>query len=194
MLKTRLPKQEQELDITSFMSLMIVLVPVLLMMMVFSHITILELKLPSNLKELAGTPNEELKNLELMIGDKNMTIYFPQGTLLKTIPVLDDGSHDYKLLVQALKEVKYLFDQKGIENKNINLLLPTTTSYQTIVTVMDSVRSYPAVVAASLVEAELFPEISLSDAPKELLQHVNSLSVETTSDNNAKVIHKGGQL
>jgi hypothetical protein len=30
---------------------------------------------------------------------------------------------------------------------------------------MDTVRSYDAVVAGSLVEAELFPEISLGDAP-----------------------------
>ena len=42
-------------------------------------------------------------------------------------------------------------------------------------TVMDSVRSYPAVVAASLVEAELFPDISLSDAPADLLVQVDSL-------------------
>ena len=36
--------------------------------------------------------------------------------------------------------------------------------YQTLVTVMDTVRSYPAVVAASVVEAELFPDVSLVDA------------------------------
>lgn len=187
MLKARLPKQEQELDITSFMSLMIVLVPVLLMMMVFSHITILELKLPSNLEELTAKPNEELKHLELMVGENNMALYFPQGALLKTIPALEDGTHDYKLLMQSLKEVKYLLDQKDIENKSINLLLPATTSYQTIVTVMDSVRSYPAVVAASLVEAELFPEISLSDAPEDLLQQLNNLPVDNTPSENKGV-------
>ena len=37
--------------------------------------------------------------------------------------------------------------------------------YQTLVHAMDTVRSYPAVVAASVVEGELFPDVSLMDAP-----------------------------
>ncbi|MGB0833241.1 MAG: ExbD/TolR family protein [Psychrobium sp.] len=173
--KIRQARQEQELDITSFMSLMIVLVPVLLMMMVFSHITILELKLPSDIDEISAAPNDELKNLELLVGDKDMALYYPQGALLKTIPATDDGQLNYPLLVQALKEVKYLLNEKGIEKKDINLLLPPTTDYQTIVTVMDSVRSYKAVVAASVVDAELFPDVSLSDAPEDLLAAVNAV-------------------
>ena len=44
--RKRLPSNEAELDITSFMNLMIILVPVLLMTMVFSHVTALSLKLP----------------------------------------------------------------------------------------------------------------------------------------------------
>ncbi|WP_435276836.1 biopolymer transporter ExbD [Psychrobium sp. nBUS_13] len=172
--KTRLTRQEPELDITSFMSLMIVLVPVLLMMMVFSHITILELKLPSDIKEMSATPNDELKNLELLIGEKKMALYYPQGALLKTIPATPDGKHDYKLLIQSLKEVKFLLNENGIEKKDINLLLAPATEYQTIVTVMDSVRSYEAVVAASLVDAELFPDVSLLDAPTDLLAHINN--------------------
>lgn len=171
--RSRLTKQEQELDITSFMSLMIVLVPVLLMMMVFSHITIIELKLPSNLEALNTAPNDKLKNLELMVGEKNMALYYPQGALLKTIPAREDGKHDYKLLTQSLKEIKYLLNEQGISKNNINLLLPASTSYQTIVTVMDTVRSYPTVVAASLVEAELFPDIALLDAPQDLLLTVD---------------------
>ena len=171
--KTRLTRQEPELDITSFMSLMIVLVPVLLMMMVFSHITILELKLPNDIKELSAAPNSELKNLELLIGEKQLALYYPQGALLKNIPATKDGKHDYKLLVQALKEVKFLLNEQGIEKKDINLLLPANTQYQTIITVMDSVRSYEAVVAASLVEAELFPDVSLLDAPQDLLAQMN---------------------
>lgn len=37
--------------------------------------------------------------------------------------------------------------------------------YQTLITAMDTVRSYQAVVAASVVEGELFPDVSLMDAP-----------------------------
>jgi len=35
--------------------------------------------------------------------------------------------------------------------------------YQTLVTTMDTVKSYKTVVAANLVEVELFPEVSLAD-------------------------------
>lgn len=32
---------------------------------------------------------------------------------------------------------------------------------------MDTLRSYPAVVAASVVEGELFPDVALADAPED---------------------------
>ena len=52
------------------------------------------------------------------------------------------------------------------DKKDISLLAEKDTSYQTLVTAMDTVRSYPAVVAVSLVDAELFPDISIGDAPE----------------------------
>ena len=51
------------------------------------------------------------------------------------------------------------------DKKDISLLSEADIDYQTLITVMDSVRIYPAVIAASLVDATLFPEISLGDAP-----------------------------
>ena len=42
----RTNNQDAEIDITSFMNLMIVLVPVLLLSLVFSHVRILNLQLP----------------------------------------------------------------------------------------------------------------------------------------------------
>ena len=45
------------------------------------------------------------------------------------------------------------------------ILSQQDTDYKTIVKVMDTVRSFKAVVAASVVDAELFPVISLGDAP-----------------------------
>ncbi|MDP2559525.1 biopolymer transporter ExbD [Psychrobium sp. 1_MG-2023] len=161
--KSSRKREEPELDITSFMSLMIVLVPVLLMMMVFSHISILELKLPSG-SGGASEQTEEVKRLELLVEEDALSLFYPQGVLLKTLPK-KQGQHDYATLVQALKEVKFLLNEKGIEKKDINLLIAPDINYQTIVSVMDSVRSYQAVVAASVVDAELFPDISLSDAP-----------------------------
>ena len=46
MRRHRKPQEATELDITSFMNLMIILVPVLLVSMVFNQVTVLELNLP----------------------------------------------------------------------------------------------------------------------------------------------------
>lgn len=154
--------QEAELDITSFMNLMIILVPVLLMSMVFSHITVLDLKLPN---AGSGSADDKLKQqLELVIRPDYMDVNFPQGVRLKRIPQVD-GDYDYTLLSTVLQEVKRRLKDKEIDKRDILILSEQNTDYQTLVTTMDTVRSFEAVVAASVVDAELFPDISLGDAP-----------------------------
>lgn len=156
--------QEAELDITAFMNLMIVLVPVLLLGMVFSQITVIELKLPRSAieSELAGND----KQLEVVLEADRLIVNYPEGVLLREIPK-KDGAQDVKTLSTFLQQVKRQLGEKGIQKKNISLLSRSSTSYQEIISVMDSVRSYRTVVAASVVNAELFPEIALGDAPSE---------------------------
>lgn len=170
MRKRRFRQKEADLDITSFMNLMIILVPVLLMSMVFSHITVLDLKLP----DLASNPepNKDPKNelLELVIEPNELVINYPAGAPLKRIPMIEDKEsgntgYDFKMLSDVLQEVKRLLKDKDIDKKDILILSQPDTDYQTIVRAMDTVRSFKAVVAASVVEAELFPQISLGDAP-----------------------------
>ena len=48
------------------------------------------------------------------------------------------------------------------------MLLEEDIPYQVIVALMDTTRSYPDVLIASVVDAELFPEISLGDALTDL--------------------------
>ena len=91
--KHRRLRSEADLDITAFMNLMIVLVPVLLMMMVFSKITVLELKLPPLLANAA--PSElENKQLELLVSNDDIVVYYPSGYLIENIP-LKDNQHDF---------------------------------------------------------------------------------------------------
>lgn len=159
-----LKKADAELDITSFMNLMIVLVPVLLMMMVFSRITVLELSLPPLLSD--ATPSElENKQLELLVTTQSMSVYYPADYLLQEIDK-KDGQHDYALLQQTLKELKQTLLNKGADKEDIVLLLDDKVPYQTIVKLMDTTRSYKEVVGVDVVDAELFPSISLADAPK----------------------------
>ncbi|MCD8521577.1 MAG: biopolymer transporter ExbD [Saccharospirillaceae bacterium] len=145
------------------MNLMIVLVPVLLMNMVFSQLAVLDLKLP--LGDQPGAVNPEDVSLEVIIRKQGFEItrtYQEKSESLATLPK-KDGDYDYRGLSSALVDIK---KNPGFEDKkDISLLSEADIDYQTLITVMDSVRIYPAVVAASLVDATLFPEISLGDAP-----------------------------
>lgn len=155
---------EAELEITSFMNLMIILVPVLLMTMVFSSITVLDLKLPDLSSGAASDEDPKNKMLEVVILEDQFVVNYPAGTALRAVPK-KDGQYDYALLSDVLQEVKRLLKEQGIEKRDIFILSQPKTDYQTIISAMDTVRSYKAVVATSVVEAELFPEISLGDAP-----------------------------
>ncbi len=155
---------EAELDITAFMNLMIVLVPVLLLGLVFSQVTAIDVNLPEGTVGRADDKNLQ-QQLELVIRKHSMRVDYPRGVLLKRIPQTGDGEHDFALLGLVLQEVKRQLREKGIETRSITLLSEQDVNYQTIITAMDTVRSFKAVVAADVVDAALFPEISFGDAP-----------------------------
>lgn len=160
-----------ELDITAFMNLMIVLVPVLLMSMVFSHIAVLELRLPESVEQALQDVPLDKQQLELEILPKQFNLYFPAGTLVRSYPLVDalsvslNAIYEQKNpLVQDLKLIKQRLLNLGVEKKDITLMPTSEIDYQTIIATMDLVRSFQAVVAANVVDAELFPEISFADA------------------------------
>ena len=159
--KRLLRNVEAELDITAFMNLMIVLVPVLLLGMVFSRITAIDVTLPASVSD---SRSDDKAQLELVIRAEGMRVDYPRGVLLKQIPNTEGGGYNFELLSLVLQEVKRQLREKGIENDSITLLAEDSISYQTIVTTMDTVRSFKAMVAASVVDAELFPQISFGDA------------------------------
>jgi biopolymer transport protein ExbD len=164
-IKRRHKPGEADLDVTSFMNLMIILVPVLLISMVLARTTVLDLKLPDMADPSTPQEEEPPQQLELVIRKDYLDVNYPAGIRLKRIEKTPEGVHDYKLLATLLQEVKRSLEEKGIEKKDIFILSEKNTDYQTLVTAMDTVRSFKAVLAASVVDAELFPEISLGDAP-----------------------------
>ena len=157
--KHRRLKEDPELDITAFMNLMIVLVPVLLLSMVFSQTAILELNFPPADNAL-NLPKDKPLQLQVIIRASALMVADSKGGLIKRIPAIK-GEQDFKTLRDVMKQLKARLPEK----KDITLLAEKNTSYQTLVTTMDRVRSYPAVVVASVVNGELFPEISIGDAP-----------------------------
>lgn len=163
----RLMKREGEaadVDVTSFINLVVVLIPALLMGMVLSHITVLDIKLP----DIAAASSSQLEpqaQLELVVRADYVDINYPAGMRLKRIEKTPQDKHDYESLKRHLQEIKRQLAEKGIAKRDINVLSEKTTDYQTLVSVMDSVRSYKAVIGTSVVHAELFPDVSLGDAP-----------------------------
>jgi len=154
---------DAELEITAFMNLMIVLVPILLLGMVFSRITVVDVVLPPN--AASAMSEDDKQAVELVIREEGMRVNYPRGVLLKRIPGTVDGEQDFELLSLVLQEVKRQLTERGIEQHTITILSEPGVDYQTIVHAMDTVRSFKTLVAASVVDAALFPEISFGDAP-----------------------------
>lgn len=92
-----------------------------------------------------------------------MEVADQRGGLIRRIENNADG-HDFKTLNDLLIQIKVRFPDK----RNAFILSEPQTSYATMVQVMDAVRMTEQMEAGSLVQAELFPEISLGDAPPPL--------------------------
>ena len=149
-----------ELNITAFMNLMVILVPFLLITAVFSRLAILELNLPSSSTEPAD-PQEELTfQLEVIVredkievGDRNIGALgvYPNG----------DAGYDFDALSAKLTEIKGQYPDKT----DASILLEPDIAYDTLVQVMDRVRVQVEVNEDSIDRSDLFPDISIGDAP-----------------------------
>jgi biopolymer transport protein ExbD len=156
--KRRLPRQEEEMNITAFMNLMVVLVPFLLITAVFSRMTILELNLPSG-----GPPppvQQQSFELEVVVRKDRVEVADRGSGLLGSFPAIS-GKQDYNALREKLKAVKAEYP----DLLAATILLEPDTPYDVVVQVMDTVRTFPAQQGARAIQAELFPEISVGDAP-----------------------------
>lgn len=148
-----------ELNITAFLNLMVILVPFLLITAVFSRITILELNLPpKNARALEG---EEVKlQLELIIRPESFEIRERNLGRIKLL-TRETGSTDWGSFTDLLVEIKTRFP----DETNITLLIDKEVNYRTIVEAMDRVSSAEIVNVTELEVVELFPDISVGDAP-----------------------------
>jgi biopolymer transport protein ExbD len=150
-----------ELNITAFMNLMVILVPFLLITAVFSRLAVLELNLPTADSELAEEVEPEFQ-LEITVREGAIEVGDRNAGLLSRLDNTDAG-YDLAGLSRYLQRVKQQFPDKA----NATVLLEQNISYQVLVEVMDTVRVVERSDPVSAVAAryELFPEISIGDAP-----------------------------
>jgi biopolymer transport protein ExbD len=155
-------KAEEEMNITAFMNLMVILVPFLLITAVFSRLTVLELALPTAQSEASVEPPEPELNLEITVRENSIEIGDRYNGMLSRIEN-SDSSYDLAALSTYLQQVKGQFPDKA----DATLLLEPDISYETMVQVMDTIRVAERVPEGGrqTVRYELFPEISIGDAP-----------------------------
>lgn len=157
--RTRSAKPAPELSVTAFMNLMVILVPFLLIMLVFAKITILELHLPP--QSNVAKPDEKKLVLEVIIKSDKLIVQDKNRGRLTIIEKLED-EYDVLTLSQFLQAVK----SKYPDTISASILLEPDIEYSNLVIVMDAVRAIDIENEdGSFTRAELFPEISLGDAP-----------------------------
>jgi len=148
-----------ELNITAFMNLMVILVPFLLITAVFSRLAILELHLPGSSTEPAD-PQELTFQLEVTVRETQIEVGDRNLGALGVYPNADSG-YDYEALSKKLSEIKESYPDKT----DVSILLESEIPYDTLVQVMDRVRVAEIVEEEGVVRKDLFPDISIGDAP-----------------------------
>jgi biopolymer transport protein ExbD len=151
-------KETPELDVTTFLNLMVVLIPFLLISAVFSRVTIMELSVPTGAGGAAGKPNFAI---EVIV--RNSGLELADGSrVMAAIPKVDD-QYDMKKLSEILIRLKAQYPEK----EDATVLMEPKIEYDYLIQVMDAVRSAEIRTTGSdeVQRLVLFPNISIGDAP-----------------------------
>ncbi len=154
-------EMEADLDMTTFINLMVVLLAFLLVTAVFTEVSTLQVNLPSN-GGGAGGGAEERKPLvlEVMIYKDRFVVADRQSGPMKVIRATNTGP-DFKGLNEYLAGVKSSYPAVT----EVTLLLESQTEYDILVRSMDTVRYKAKNVNGTWIKSALFPDIGIGDAP-----------------------------
>ena len=166
--KRRTKQPAYEIDVTTFLNLMVVLVPFLLITAVFSRLTIVELNLPS----AAGGPPTEQEGFTPEVIVREAGIEITNGKqVIATIPNVED-EFDLETLSDYMVELKTTYPQQ----ESASVLMEAQIPYDYLIQVMDIVKAVQVPIQLEpgevLEEGEpeyelyaLFSDISVGDAP-----------------------------
>lgn len=156
----RLRKHAAHLEITAFINLIVVLVPFLLSTAVFSRLSVIDLSLPAQTSGAEQLTADRLQLEVVMRGDA-IEVGDRIGGLIKRIGHTGAGGHDLQTLSAVMVQLKTRFPDKT----DATLLAEPNTPYDSLVQVMDTVRASHTVQGRTVTTTELFPNISIGDAP-----------------------------
>lgn len=156
----RRTKETYDIDVTTFLNLMVVLIPFLLITAVFSRLTIVELNLPST----AGGPSSAQEGFNLEVIVRKAGIDLTNGkNVIASIPNKEE-EFDLATLSDYVVELK----QQYPDQDSAAVLMEAQIPYDYLIQVMDIVRSVEVPLGDEEEEFELvalFSEISVGDAP-----------------------------
>jgi len=122
-----------ELDVTTFLNLMVVLVPFLLITAVFSRITVVELDMPTS--SGAATQVEPNFRVEVIVRETGMEISNGKSVIARISKVEDE--YDMPKLADYMLALKKEYPDVN----QASVLLEPTIPYDYLIQVMDIVRS-----------------------------------------------------
>jgi biopolymer transport protein ExbD len=159
MKRRRLRKDAAHLEITAFINLVVVLVPFLLSTAVFTRLAVIDLSLPAKTSGVEQLKENNLQ-LEVVIRKDALEVGDRIGGLIQRIPVTAKGQD-----LQSLAALMVMLKGKFPDKREASVLAEPDTAYDTIVQVMDAMRMTNSVQNGHVTKAELFPSLSLGDAP-----------------------------
>jgi len=151
-------RKPEELLLVPMIDIFTVMVTFLLMTAVFSRTVILELRLPPANAEF--TPPPPGLQLEVVVRKDSLLVDDRNSGPLANFPNRD-GGYDYQALSNYLQQVKSHFPDKT----DATVLLEPDIPYDVVVQVMDRMRVLEVNAGLDVVQYELFPDLSLGDAP-----------------------------
>lgn len=146
-------------DVTTFLNLMVVLIPFLLISAVFSRVTIMELSVPTSAGGSAvNTPNF---SIEVIVREAGLEI--ANGFSVEAAIPKKDDQYDMEMLTEMLMRLKAKFPEK----EDATVLMEPEIEYDYLIQIMDAVRGAEVQVEGSekMEKMLLFPDISIGDAP-----------------------------
>lgn len=160
MARKRSKHEAVELDVTTFLNLMVVLIPFLLITAVFTKITIQELNLPTQAGS-AAAPAKPPVVIEVIVR-KNVLQIGNGKSVQQTIPKVNQ-KYDYKKLSASLSELK----DENKDKEDIAVLLEADIDYESLIAVMDAVKVAEIYTPGQEKPSRkpLFPFVSIGDAP-----------------------------
>jgi biopolymer transport protein ExbD len=150
---------DYEIDVTTFLNLMVVLIPFLLITAVFSRLTIVELDLPSNASGAA--PQSDSFRVEVIVREPGIEVS-NGNSIIATVPKKDD---EYDLV--ELSQMMVALKQEHPDIDTASVLLEPFVPYDYLIQVMDVVRTVevPTDVEEEYELYALFTDISVGEAP-----------------------------